>query len=267
MSTPSSLTKLSLKHRIVTSGLATPVSALRGQLCRLTGLRNAKRGLFSCKDDMMEGVMTCLVRRDWNCLDSGARLRSVFYRLTQLAPDGTHAMIKASPGKVKMLCARFGKGRGHEVKVTDTPGQISFCDNIDQPASVSRARRTSRRRQEERKIEIARCDDQFVDVSSGFIKIDVEAQEYPASNGGNTALRSCLPLAPSEVGAEDDVNMGDDAAQLYEWLTKDPGYSIYAALDLYYNCLANSAARFQSYRNYPFLTFNYFAVFPDQPYR
>jgi len=258
------LNTLAVKHRIATSGLAGPVGKLRAYFKRIKGLRHPELGLLSREDEMIEAVMRRRLRRDWNCLDIGAHVGSVFYQMTQIAPDGRHAMIEASAAKAQVLRDRFGADRVHEVAVSDTNGEVSFYENLDQPGFSSLAMRTSRGEVREAKVRAVRLDDLLGDARFDFIKIDVEGFEFPALKGGEALLRRCHPLIQFEAGALGDADLSDESAQLYDWLTGDLGYGIYAAFDLYFNRPALSAAQFQSYRTYPFLAFNYFAVHSDQ---
>ncbi|SFE00834.1 methyltransferase, FkbM family [Sulfitobacter brevis] len=223
---PSAFSPLGLKHRIATSGLAGPVGAVRGRLRAMRELLHPELALLYREDAMMDAVLERLIQPDWNCLDVGAHLESVFYKLTQLAPKGTHAMVEASPGKAQML-------RGRVV---------------------------------ERRVAARRLDDLLgPDAQVDFIKIDVEGFEFPALRGAEALLRRCRPLILFEAGAVADTDIADsDDRALFEWLTQTMGYDIYATFDLYYNRRPITADQFNSYRTYPFLAFNYFALSADK---
>jgi FkbM family methyltransferase len=259
--------QLGFKHLLATSVLAAPVGALRAKMRMLKGVRHPELALLMGEDGYVDAVMHRKIGRDWNCLDVGAHLGSVYYRLQQIAPDGNHAMVEASPGKAAMLRQRFGPDRVHEVAVSDRSGETSFFENLDQPGFSSLAQRNSRGRIVERRVKAVRLDDLLgPSAHFDFIKIDVEGFEFAALQGGAQVLRRCRPLIQFEAGAVDDPDLDNDAAAaLYDWLTADMGYDVYAAFDLHFNRPAISADQFRSYRNYPFLAFNYFAVPSDQP--
>lgn len=263
---PSAFSPLGLKHRIATSGLAGPVGAVRGRLRAMRGLLHPELALLYREDAMMDAVLERLIQPDWNCLDVGAHLESVFYKLTQLAPKGTHAMVEASRGKAQMLRRRFGDDAVHPVAVSDSNGEVTFYENVDQPGYSSLASRDSRGRVVERRVPARRLDDLLgPDAQVDFIKIDVEGFEFPALRGAEALLRRCRPLILFEAGAVADTDIADsDDRALFEWLTQTMGYDIYATFDLYYNRRPITADQFNSYRTYPFLAFNYFALSADK---
>lgn len=265
MTMPTPFSALAIRHRVATSGLAGPVEKARGYLKRLKGLRHSELGLLSCEDDMIGAVMQRRLGRDWNCLDVGAHIGSVFYKMMQLAPDGQHAMIEASPGKAQMLRKRFGADRVHQVAVSNRNAEVPFYENLDKPGFSSLARRASRGQIKEMKVKAVRLDDLLGEATFDFIKIDVEGFEYPALQGGEALLRRCRPLIQFEAGAVDDPDLVDESAELYTWLTRDMGYNIYGTFDLYFDRPPIDAKQFQSYRTYPYLAFNYFAVNSDTP--
>ncbi|WP_201722491.1 hypothetical protein, partial [Sulfitobacter sp. HI0129] len=106
------------KHRIATSPLGGAAGALRDQWRGLRSLRNPELGLLTREDAMVNAVLQARIGADWNCLDIGAHLGSVYYRLTR----GQHRMIEASPGKAQMLGDRFGAKAVIECAVSDTEG-------------------------------------------------------------------------------------------------------------------------------------------------
>lgn len=259
---------LRFKHRIATSPLGGAAGALRGQWRGLRGLRNPELGLLTREDAMVNAVLQARIGAGWNCLDIGAHLGSVYYRLTRLAPRGQHRMIEASPGKAQMLRDRFGAEAVIECAVSDTEGEVTFHENLDQPGFSALDKRASRGRTVERRLRARRLDDILGDDTRvDFIKIDVEGHEYPALRGGEALLRRCRPLIQFEAGARDDADLAggpdDPAAPLFHWLTDDLGYAVYAAFDLHYGRPAIDAAQFASYRSYPYMAFNYFAVHPQ----
>ncbi|KIN63667.1 Methyltransferase FkbM family [Sulfitobacter noctilucicola] len=254
-------TSLRLKHRVATSPFSGVAGRLRDVVRRARGVRHPELGLLRCEDAMIDAVMKRRIGRDWNCLDVGAHLGSVFYRLCELAPQGHHAMVEASADKAAMLRARFGADRVHEVAVSDTPGEVSFFENLDDSGFSSLANRSSRGRVVERKVTAARLDDLMGDARVDFIKIDVEGFEFPALRGAKKLLERCRPVIQFEAGAvaDDDLQTATTDA-LFDWLTNQMNYDVYAAFDLFYDRPAIDAAMFASYRRYPFLAFNYFAL-------
>jgi FkbM family methyltransferase len=263
---PSVFSNLGIKHRIATSVLAGPVAMLRSNFRMLRALRHPELALLYKEDSMIDAVLARYIQPEWNCLDVGAHLGSVFFRLTQLAPAGRHAMIEASPSKAQMLRDRFGEDRVHQVAVSDTDGAQAFFENIDQPGFSSLANRKSRGRVVEYSVNVRRIDSLLApNAKIDFLKVDVEGFEYPALRGAEALLARCRPLILFEAGAVSDPDIDTDtSAALFKWLTQSQGYHIYSALDLYYNRPPITLQEFDRYRSYPFMAFNFFALCPTR---
>lgn len=213
---------------------------------------------------MMASLLARMVRPDWNCLDVGAHLGSVSYLLSRLATNGHLTMIEASPDKAAWLIARFPDAQVYPVAVSDSDGEASFYENLDHPGFSSLASRKSRGRV--RKITVpARRMDSLIGPGQqiDLIKIDVEGFEYEALSGAKALLERCHPAILFEAGAINDSDVDSSKYDaLFSMLTDEFGYRIYATFDLFHQRPAISGDSFRSYRTYPYLAFNYFALFP-----
>lgn len=257
---------LYLRHRLATSPLAGPLSTLRHFWNARRLVRNPELGLLLQEERMIVALLTRMVQADWNCLDAGAHVGSMSYLLARLAPNGHHAMIEASPDKAAMLSARFPNTDMFPFAVCDSDGEVTFYENLDAPGFSSLARRQSRGRVREITVPARRIDALIgPDRRFDLIKIDLEGFEYAALKGAGALLARCRPVIQFEAGAlnDPDVDMASYDA-LFTMLTQDLGYDVFAAFDLYHDRPPISAEAFISYRTYPFLAFNYFAIHPDQ---
>jgi FkbM family methyltransferase len=259
---------LYLKHLLATSALAGPISKLRSRWQSRQISRHPELGILFQEDRMMVSLLERMVRPDWNCLDVGAHLGSVSYLLSRLAPNGHLSMIEASPDKAAWLSDRFADAQVYPVAVSDTDGETSFYENLDEPGFSSLASRKSRG--SVRKITVpARRMDSLIgpDQQIDLIKIDVEGFEYEALSGAKDLLKRCHPAILFEAGAINDSEV--DASKydaLFSMLSNELGYRIYATFDLFHQRPAISGETFRSYRTYPYLAFNYFALFPGHEY-
>ena len=252
---------LRLKHRVGTSPLAAPANWLRHTAARLKGAGHPELGLLRQEDAMIDAVLTRLVKPDWHCLDVGGHLGSISYRLQQLAPRGHLTIVEASPGKAAQLARRFVGATVHAVAVSDAPGEVSFYENLAQPGFSSLADRSDRGATREIRVPARRIDDLMGEARVDFLKIDVEGFEYPALRGAEALLSRERPVILFEAGALGDASIDAGLAdQLFDYLTAGHGYRIHAAFDLYYDRPAISPELFASYRRYPYLAFNYFAL-------
>jgi FkbM family methyltransferase len=253
---------LRLRHRIATSAFAGPAARARQLARRLRGAGHPELGLLRQEDAMIDAALGRIVKPDWTCIDVGGHLGSVAHRLQSLAPDGALHIVEASPAKAAMLAARFPAATIHPVAVSDVAGDVSFFENLAQPGFSSLANREGRGATREIRVEAVRLDDLLADLARvDFIKVDVEGFELAALRGCETILRRDAPVILFEAGGLGDPNI--DAGQgdaLFAWLTGDLGYDVFAAFDLHYGRPALTADGFASYRRYPFLAFNYFAM-------
>ncbi|WP_406648429.1 FkbM family methyltransferase [Aliisedimentitalea scapharcae] len=254
--------KLRLKHQLAVSPLAGPIEILRRTWSELTGIRHPELGLLRQEDRFIDLMLSRMIKPDWTCLDVGGHLGSVSYKLRRHAPDGRLIIIEASPGKAAMLRNSFPDCDVHAVAVSDTDGQVSFFENLSQPGFSSLADRSGRGDTQEITVPARRLDDLIGDdITLDFIKIDVEGFEYPALRGAAALLRRCRPVVLFEAGAVQDETLDTSLTDnLFRMFTDDLNYDVFAAFDLYFDRPALTAAQFGSYRQYPFLAFNYFAV-------
>lgn len=252
---------LSLRHRIATSGLAGPVGAARGALNRLRAVRRPELGLLRAEDDMMETVLTRLVKPDFQCLDIGGHVGSVTYKLAGLTPRGSVTVIEASAAKAAMLRRRFPQITLHEVAVSDTAGEVTFFENIDAPGFSSLTNREGRGAVKEVRVKAARLDDLFPQDHFDFIKIDVEGHEFAALSAATGLITRCRPTILFEAGAHTDTDTDPETyVKLFELFTQTLHYDVRAVFDVFYGRPPIDAATFVSYRTYPFLAFNFIAT-------
>ncbi len=256
------MNQLYLKHLIATSALAGPAERARRLIAALRGLAHPELGLLRQEDRMMGVVLERLLTRSSNCIDIGAHVGSVSAVFHKLAPDGQHIIVEAAPEKAAWLRRRFTRATVHQVAVSNSTGNVSFFENIDQPGFSSLSDRTSRGATREIRVDCKRLDDLIpADHNVDFIKIDVEGHEHDALLGGGETISRCRPTILFEAGAEGDADTDPEAnLRLFRLLTSDMGYDVRAVFDAYYNRPAITEADFAAYRTYPFLAFNYVAT-------
>lgn len=252
---------LNLKLKIATSPVSGAVSRIRrlGKLYHY--VRHPEIGLLNVETALMDNMLPRLVKRDAHCLDVGTHVGSVSYRLMELAPQGSVTMIEASPTKAEMLKQRFPDHELHSVAVSDESGEVSFFENIKQSGFSSLSNRESRGETNEIRVPCKRIDELFPDDRSfDFVKIDVEGHEYQALRGAESLLRRAKPSILFEAGGVRDEDVDEESnLKLFDWLTSDMDYEIFAVCDYFYNRPPIDRMTFVRYRTYPFTAFNYVA--------
>lgn len=257
---------LMVRHRLATSPLGRPVKALSA----LTGLRNrlshAELGLLRKEGDYVEHALKTLIRTDSVCVDIGAHIGSMTYRFVQLAPAGKVFAIEAISEKAAMIARRFPQVEVFDCAVSDSPGTVTFFENLTHPGFSSLANRKSRGRTRERKVEACRLDDLIPEqLTVDFIKMDVEGFELEATKGSRRVIETSRPALLFEAGARGDQDFDDDRyIELFRHVTGDLDYDVLAAFDFCYGRGPLSLDMFVRYRTYPFLAFNYLAL-PKTP--
>lgn len=210
---------------------------------------------------MIDACLCRMVQSNWNCIDIGAHIGSVSYRLSILAPRGRLMIIEAVPAKAAALRARFPKATVHQVAVGEVPGEVTFYENTTQPGFSSLSNRAIRGRTREARVRMARIDDLWPqDQELHLIKIDVEGHEFPALRGAERILRLYRPAILFEAGAAADPDVaGADYEGLFSYLG-ELGYAIRPAFSQFHDREPLSLDGFNACRYYPFTAFNFFAT-------
>jgi FkbM family methyltransferase len=250
-----------LKHRIATSPLAGPFEVLREAVGRLRLLHRPELGLLHAESKMIDACLRRMVQSDWNCIDIGAHIGSVSYRLSVLAPRGRLMIVEAVPAKAAALRARFPSATVHEVAVGETTGDVTFYENTAQPGFSSLSDRATRGRTREVRVRMARIDDLWPqDQELRLIKIDIEGHEFPALRGAERVLRLYRPVILFEAGAAADPDVvGADYDGLFAYLS-GLGYAIRPAFSQLHSREPLTLDGFNACRHYPFTAFNFFAT-------
>lgn len=254
--------KLRIRHQLAVSPLAGLINRLRHLTGRLRDITQPELALLRQEDRMIDRLLPRLIKPDWTCLDVGGHLGSVSHVLRGLAPRGRLIIVEASPGKAGMLRQSFPRSEVHPVAVSDQEGEVSFFENLQQPGFSSLGNRSNHGDTREITVPAKRLDDLLSgETRIDFIKIDVEGFEYPALRGASDLLHRCRPVILFEAGpTEDDALDTSMTDALFDMLTNELDYDIYAAFDLHFGRAPLTPEHFRSYRRYPFLALNYFAL-------
>ena len=254
-----------IKHMLATSPAGRPLARLRALADWPDRLRHPELAELYREDGYIDRLLPRLVTRGTACLDIGAHFGAVAYKLHTLS-GGWLGMVEASPWKAALLRRRFPAATVFETAVSDQDGTATFHENVDQPGFSSLSDRASRGQTREVTVPLARLDTILApDLTIGFLKIDVEGHEYAALQGGAAMLTRDRPVILFEAGAAADEDL-DTASyvNLFNWLTNDLNYRIFAPCDLIADRAPLDAAGFEAHRTYPFTAFNFFALPPEQ---
>ena len=218
--------------------------------------------LLKAEDTLIETVLSKLIKPGNQCLDIGAHIGSMSYSLGQKAGFENVKIVEAIPEKAKWLKERFGEEQVYEFAITTSVGEVEFYQNLKRPGFSSLSERGKKEEIKVIKVECASLDDLFGNILVDFIKIDVEGHEYDALKSGTNLLEHCKPIILFEAGAIKDVR-NDRYDELFEFLTVDLKYEIFAVFELFHRNRPITINEFRLYRTYPFLAFNFVAITPE----
>ncbi len=256
------MNKLYLKHKLLMSPVGPAFLKAKDILSVPHRLRHPELALLKEEDALMRAVFARLLKPESNCVDVGVHIGSVSQLFEALAPKGHHMLIEASPTKAAWLRKAFPKGELHQVAVSDSEGEVSFFENIDNPGFSSLGARASRGQISEIKVPCTTLDKLLANRDAvDLIKIDVEGFEYNVVKGAVEALKRLQPAIIFEAGALKDADLDNNSyTALFEMLTTELGYDVFPVFGFHYGRDPITQAEFASCRTYPFLAFNYVAV-------
>lgn len=247
---------LYLKHKVATSAAAGPVAGLRDFLRRGRGRAHPELSLLHAEDAIMGQKLEEIIKPGMHCLDIGAHVGSVAYQLEEIAGKGQVKLVEAVPEKAEWLKARFGEDQVAACAIAETGDEVVFYVDEDRPGFSGLSERDGAR---EIRVPAQQLDVLYPEDRFAFIKIDVEGHELPALRSGRALLDRTRPIILFEAGPVDEqvATASDD---LFEWLTGEMRYDVFAAFELFHREDPLTLERFRLYRTYPFIAFNYFAM-------
>jgi FkbM family methyltransferase len=223
--------------------------------------RHQELGLLRCESWMQNVVLARILAKNSNCIDVGAHIGSFTRSLYQHAPEGNHTIVEAVPYKAEWLRKRFPAATHHQCAVSDQDGEISFFENLENAGFSSLTHRASRGRHNECKVKCSRLDTLMENTNVNFLKIDVEGHEWAVVKGAKRLIETSRPMVMFEAGAAHDADIDDaEYIEMFNYWTEQVSYDVYGIFDYYYSRPPLTATAFQSYRTYPFLSFNFLAM-------
>ena len=256
--------KLYLKHLAATSGVAGFADIVADSVSALRLLRSPELGLIHAEHRMMDQCLKDLIEPDFNCIDIGAHIGSKTRQLVDLAPQGRHFAVEASPRKSRWLQKRFPAVTVFNNALSDASGEVRFYENMRRPGFSSLLAPQEKHRGNFREVTVkAATLDALIpeDVSIDFIKIDIEGHEYQAFRGAARVLRQSRPIILFEAGSvKGGKASGARSDDLFRLLHDDYGYDIFPVFHVAHKRGPIDLKQFHDYRVYPFLSFNFFAL-------
>lgn len=258
---------LEFKHRLAHSRWAGIATRLRSLWYTPHLFLKPELALLYREHVMTDILLERIIEKGWSCMDIGAHLGTVSRKLHELTPDGSLTIVEAVKSKADMLRKSFPDATIHECAIANETGQIVFYENLKQSGFSSLNNRTGRGKTREVSVKCRRVDDLIAeDERLDLIKIDIEGGEFDAMLGASEVLTRCRPIILFEAGAAADRDVNQtDSQKLFELLTGEFGYDVFAVFDLYFDRGPISMETFELYRTYPFMAFNFIAIHRDTP--
>jgi FkbM family methyltransferase len=182
--------------------------------------------------------------------------------MLRLAPHGKHFAFEPVPHKAQWLQKKFPEVTIHQMALSDTPGPLTFTENLTRPGFSGLVSTTAPHDQtREFTVNCDRLDNVLPpDHCVDFIKVDVEGAELLVLRGAVQTINRSHPPIIFESGPGGAVKFGLTRPQLFSFLTTDLGYSIFFFKDFLSNSSPLDLATFESAARYPFKAFNYLAI-------
>jgi FkbM family methyltransferase len=206
----------------------------------------------------LPSVLSRLLSRTSNVLDVGCHIGSFLSLVQQIASDGRHVAIEASPLKARMLRRKFTGVEVKQIAISDRSGSATFEDNLDRPGfSRLQGEHPSGRGVKVYEVETATLDS--LDLGSfDLVKLDIEGAELAALRGGTEFFKAQRSAIIFECGAA--TNVGLDRSALFEHLFVEMRYDVFTFGDFLYGKGPLSADEFRKCGIYPFRAFNFLAL-------
>jgi len=222
-----------LKYEFIRTPLERPLLALRRALGWRERRRHPELADIHMEEARIERVLARVLRPDSWCVDIGCHYGSMLSRFCRLAPAGRHVAFEVIPAKVRFLRRKFPEVDVRQVALLDHPGHSRFFVYSRASGFSSLARSTPQQAEgievEEIEVETARLDDALAPAHRvDFLKVDVEGAELFVLRGAKAALARHRPVVLFECGPGGPRSFGYEPGELYDFLTRDAGFSVFS---------------------------------------
>ncbi|MCC6697377.1 MAG: FkbM family methyltransferase [Candidatus Hydrogenedentes bacterium] len=251
-----------LKHLIIRTPLYGALSRLRHAINFWE--RRKHPGLRHIHDEpaYIDTMLRRVVNESSNCVDVGSHLGSMLVQMLRLAPRGEHVAFEALPRKAQWLRRRFPEVTVHQVALSDTPGAITFYENLERSGfSGMTPHQYHDERFREHTVRGERLDNLLPEAyRADFLKIDVEGAEFKVLQGAERVLRDSRPVVLFECTYSGLSQYGIPPKAVYLFLTEQHRYDVFAVGDWVKNGTPLTQSEFVDALVYPFRAFNFLAV-------
>lgn len=253
-----------VKAMLAASPLGGPAKRVSSEAKRLaSSFKTPELDLFYRDDGWLEEVVRARLSYNANCVDVGCHIGSVLKLFVDVCPGGSHVGVEPTPSKAQVLREQYPGVTLHECAVSDGPGEAVFYENTKDSGYSGLTEQDAAAPQiNAYTVQIQTLDSLLADGPvPNIIKIDVEGFELQALKGAAQTIAAHKPDLIFECGPvaneEKDGFSGDD---LFNYITKELGYDVYAAIDLKFDRSALTLPEFRRYRTYPFIALNFIAL-------
>jgi len=251
------------KSRLIGSPLVTPLLALKDYVDSIRGRKNPDLALAEAEEAAIPLVLRKLLTKSSNCIDVGCHLGSVLHEFTVIAPQGRHMAFEPTPRKAGWLKRKFPKVEVHGMALGETAGEVSFFLNQTRSGFSSLVPNGEPNVDliEEIKVPCERLDTMVGDDRKiDFIKIDVEGFELPVIRGATKVFARDRPYLMFESMNFHFQKFGYTPIEMYNYVNKELGYSIFLFTDFLQGGEPLDVARYEAAHHYPFRAYNFLAA-------
>lgn len=248
---------LLLKSFVMRTTLGTLAARLRWPLGALERFKHPELWELYLEERRLPLVLSKLLAADSCAVDVGAHVGSFLRLLLKYAPEGRHSAFEASSTKAEWLRAGFPGVKVFPVAVASKSGVAIFHEDHARPgySSLSGANQSASSTSYE--VPTRTLDEALTGLTRlDLIKLDIEGGELDALRGARGLVERFRPAIVFECGSEYISSRSD----LFDFLTKTIGYSVFSFTDFLFSKGPMSFDEFRKCGLYPFRAFNFVAL-------
>ncbi len=182
-------------------------------------------------DRLTKQIMKRVIKPGSTCIDIGCHKGEMLDVMLSLAPNGRHIGFEPIPVFYEQLRKKYeGRATIYPYALSDVNGQSTFQFVKNAPAYSGIKKRqyaVEKPDIEEIRVELKTLDE-LLDPSMkiDFMKIDVEGGEFGVLKGSKNLLKKWKPVVIFESGLGASEFYGTKPADLYSFITGDPGLKV-----------------------------------------
>lgn len=251
-----------LKSRLVGTKIGRMLmNASHWRVLRSIPFGNPEAARVIANDILADKLISGICPPNGTFLDIGAHIGSVLSAVHHQDPGVQIVAFEADPSKISNLRSKFPYCELFDVALGEREDIAAFQINASAPGYNTLVVEKDSALQTV-SVRVAALDDVLGDRAVDVMKIDVEGAELGVLIGAEKLIQNCRPIIMFESMSLGVNALGYSAELLWDWL-HGHGYQVFTPDRLAHDARPLAREAFLDGHQYPFATYNYFAV-PDE---